>query len=515
MKKILLYALVVSAAMTGCQKYIDVNTNPNVATVTQANYVFANALNSTARTMAGGMHITGGSWAGQYGHSTSFTGGGQEKTYVFTNADFNYFDNPYDNLEDYQYVINHATADGFPHLIGPSMIMQVFMYQKLVDMYGNVPYSEALQGTAFITPKYDDAATIYQALVSKLTAAVNLINATAFPANDPSDIYFNASKARWKQLANTIKLRLILRRINVSGYNPASDIASISADGFIDAPVLSNPGYVKSSGKLNQYYSNYGFNENDAPTGDFRKMGGPIVDWLKNSSDIFRLSRICSAKGDPDNALFSLTPSDYFGVPLGGAGTPYLSSNTSAMGRMVIKKGDATRSFIIMSDAEAYLLRAEAVQRGLLAGSAQSLYEEGVRRSFNICANTYAPSIATATVSQANSAANSYLTSGLSQADWSASPDKLKAIWVQKWVALCNVDGSEVWAEYRRTNSPTNPNGNLPAPASSYTAQSVATTQSQPVRFYYPQRESQVNSANVPLNGSTYVFTTRIFWDVN
>ena len=99
----------------------------------------------------------------------------------------------------------------------------------------------------------------------------------------------------------------------------------------------------------------------------FQKNGRSIVDWLKNSSDIFRLSRICSAKGDPDNALFSLTPSDYFGVPLGGAGTPYLSSNTSAMGRMVIKKGDATRSFIIMSDAEAYLLRAEAVQRGSIS----------------------------------------------------------------------------------------------------------------------------------------------------
>lgn len=512
MKKILLYTLVASAVMTGCQKYIDVNTNPNKATVTQANYVFANALNSSARVQAGGMHITGGSWTGQYGHSTSFTGGGQEKTYIFTNNDFNYFDGPYDNLADYQYVIDHAAADGFPHLIGPSMIMQVYMFQKLVDMYGNIPYSEALFGTKFVTPKYDDAATIYQALTAKLTAAVTLINSTTFPANETSDIYFNASKTRWKQFANTLKLRLIVRRSNVSGYNAATDIATISADGFIDAPVLSNPGYVKSQGKLNQYYQNYGFNENDAPTGDFRKMGAPIVDWLKNSSDVFRLSRICSAIGDPNNDLFSLSPTDYKGVPLGGAGTPYLSSAVSAMGRMVVKKGDATRSLVLMSDAEAYFLRAEAVQRGWLAGSAQSLYEEGVRRSFQLCANTYAPSIATATVAQANSAANAYLSGGLLQADWAASPDKLKAIWVQKWVALCNIDGSEVWAEYRRTNSPTNTNGNLPT---GQTAQSVATSQTQPLRLYYPLRESNVNTANVPLTGTTYVFNTRIFWDIN
>lgn len=512
MKKILLYALVASVGMTGCQKFLDVNTNPNTATVTKANFVFANALNSSARQQVGGMHITGGSWSGQYGHSTSFTGGGQEKTYVFTNNDFNYFDGPYDNLADYQYVIDHAAGDGYAYLIGPSMIMQAYMFQKLVDMYGSVPYSEALKGTGFVTPKYDDAAAIYQNLITKLTDAVAMINASSFPSNDPADIFFNASPTRWKQFANTLKLRLIVRRSNVSGYNPASDIASISADGFIDAPVLSNPGYIKTVGKLNQYYNNWGFNENDAPTGDFRKMGQPIVDWLKASNDIFRLSRICSAKADPNNDLFSQSPTDYAGVPLGGSGNNYLSSNVSAMGRMQIKKGDAIRSLIFMSDAEAYFLRAEAVQRGWMAGSAQSLYEEGVRRSFNICANTYASGIATATTSQANTAANAYLTSGVSQADWSVSADKLKAIWVQKWVALCNVDGSECWAEYRRTNSPSNPNGNLPNP---YTAQSVATSQSQPLRFFYPLRESQVNTANVPLSGNTYVFNTRIFWDAN
>jgi hypothetical protein len=104
------------------------------------------------------------------------------------------------------------------------------------------------------------------------------------------------------------------------------------------------------------------------------------------------------------------------------------------------------------------------------------------------------------------------MTSGQLYADWNASPDKLKAIWVQKWIALCNVDGSEAWAEYRRTNSPANPNGNLPNP---YTAQSVATTAAQPLRLFYPLREYNVNGSNVPLTGQTYPFNTRIFWDIN
>ncbi len=297
----------------------------------------------------------------------------------------------------------------------------------------------------------------------------------------------------------------------MSGYNAAADIATVSSDGYIDAPVFCNPGYLKTAGKLNWYYVNWGFNENDAPTGDFRKMGFAIIEWLKGSGDMFRLQRIASAKADPNNDLFSNLPSDYVGVPLGGAGNPYLSSNVSAMGRMVVKKGDATRPVTIMTDAESYFLQAEARQRGWLAGSAQAAYEEGVRRDFRFVANI-GQAYATATQAQADAAANAYLVNGLANADWNASPDKLKAIWVQKWIALVNVDGSEAWAEYRRTTSPANPNGNIPSP---YTAQSVATTQTQPLRLYYPIVESNSNSANVPLTGSTYVFNTRIFWDIN
>ena len=520
MKRLILFALLGSVVLTGCQKYLAVNDNPNTATVTQSNYVFANALNSAARTMVGGMHITGGTWDGMYGHSTSFTGGGQEKTYVFTNGDFNFWNGTYDNLNDLQYVINNATADGFAYMVGPAMITQVMMYQKLVDLYGNVPYSEALQGTKFTTPKYDDAAAIYTALTTRLTQAVNLINASSFPSNDNSDLFFNGSASSWKKFANTLKLRLIVRRSNVSGYNAAADIATLSSDGFMDAPVLCQPlgGYLKTAGKLNWYYANWGYDQNDGQTGDFRKMGGAIVDWLKTSSDLFRLSRIAALKGKPENDVAMTDPSvnlpaNYQGVPLGGSNgaISYLSSNTSGMGRMVVIKGQATRPVTVMTDAESYFLQAEARQRGWLAGSAQAAYEEGVRRDFQFVCNV-GTTYSTATQAQAITAANAYLINGIANADWSASADKLKAIWVQKWIALTNVDGSEAWAEYRRTNSPSNPNGNIPSP---YTAQSVATSQSQPVRIYYPIGESNNNGANVPLSGSSYVFNSRIFWDVN
>lgn len=509
MKKIL-YILLIAFTFTSCKKFVDVNTNPNTPTVTKSNYVFSNALNNSGRIVAGGLHITGGHWTGYYAHSTSFTGGGQEKTYVFTNNDFNFFDGYYDNLADYQYVIDNAQADGFGYLIGPSMIMQAMIMQKLVDVYGNVPFTQALKGTAFTEPKYDDAATIYSSLMKMLTDGQAKVTSSTFPLSDPSDIFFNANKVRWMQLANTIKARLIIRRSNVTGYTPTADIASITSDGLINAPVFCNPGYIKTAGKLNPYYQNWGFNENDAPTGDFRKMNRVIVDWLKGTNDVFRLQRICSVKGLPDNAVVSPNLSDYVAAPLGGDGSSWLSANVSAMGSMQVVKGQATRPLLIMSDAEAYFLQAEAVQRGWIAGNAQVAFEEGVKRSFALCANSQNASIATASQSAAFAAAASYYTNATNLCDWSASPDKLRAIWVQKWVALCNVDGGEAWAEYRRTSSPANPLGNCPSSPKSV---AVSASTKEPVRFFYPLRESNVNGANVPTGID--VFNSRIFWDVN
>src|SRR5580765_7996376 len=110
MKKYLI--IFAALALGGCKKYLDVNVNPNSATKTNSSYVFTNALARTVSGQVGGVHVMAGSWVGFYGHSTSFTGGGQEKTYVFTNNDFNFFDGLYDNIADYTYVIKHGADDG-------------------------------------------------------------------------------------------------------------------------------------------------------------------------------------------------------------------------------------------------------------------------------------------------------------------------------------------------------------------------------------------------------------------
>ncbi|HEU4901284.1 MAG TPA: SusD/RagB family nutrient-binding outer membrane lipoprotein, partial [Flavisolibacter sp.] len=106
-------------------------------------------------------------------------------------------------------------------------------------------------------------------------------------------------------------------------------------------------------------------------------------------------------------------------------------------------------------------------------------------------------------VPNADARATALLTSGIADADWTASTDKLHAIWMQKWLALVNFGGLEAWTEYRRTNYP-------PIPESAGASAGAAV----PVRLYYPNTEVGANS-NTPKQATDVVFKNRLFWDVD
>lgn len=300
--------------------------------------------------------------------------------------------------------------------------------------------------------------------------------------------------------------------------------------GFITDNVYSEPGnYQKTSGKLNPFYGTYGFDQNDLPTGTFayRKMNKVIIDWLKNTNDIFRLQRLATPQEQiRASSGTTANPGDYQGVPMGSP-TGYLEAVCSGIGSVQVNTNkslnpvfDATRKSIIMTLAESEFLQAEAAHRYSLLGSAATHYQDGVRAAFRLAAATQTGS-ATANAATANAAADAYILSnpaGVSGVylSYTAAPtaaDKLRAIQVQKWEALCDIDGMEAWAEYRRTNT-TNAAGVVSFTGCvPYSPRSVTITGAEPVRLFYPLREESVNSANVPQGIN--VFTSKVFWDAN
>lgn len=504
--KILYIAAFLGLAATSCKKsWLDVNTNPNQPPSATSNFVFSNAQNVSATNFVF-QHETGAYFSGQWTQSSSYIMQATTFTYLYTNGDFNYWDPIYDNLYDYQYVLDHADKDGQLFLKGPARVMKAFWFQQLVDMYGNVPYTDALKGLGSLAPKFDDQKAVYEDLIKQLDAAIVELKANSFPsAFLSSDIIFSGSTAKWLRFANSLKMRILIRQSLISGRDSyiTTEIAKIVAEGsgvlVSGEDVGVNPGYLASAGKTNPYYDRWGYDANGA-TRSLARFPRPtkyLFDVLKASNDTLRLKRLAYAKGGENGSTpgISTQPeliSNYIGVPFGIA-SGYTAPASSYIGPAVIVKGQFNKRLILMTAAEAQFLLAEAKHRYPsigFSGTAQSYYEQGVKESLRLTGT-------------AASAANTILTEGKVNADWAASTDKIQAIITQKWLATADFTGMEAWAEYRRTGFPNTP-------------QSITVPGTErPVRLFYPSTEVGSNQANVPVQTTNDKFTSRIFWDIN
>jgi hypothetical protein len=507
--KALIIATMVAMVGNGCKTkdFLNINTNPNQLPTASPNYLFTNALNVTAVNMLGTNEL-GTYWSGQWSQGNGYIISTQQFAYQFTNGDFNYWDGYYDNLQDYQFVINNADASGQMFLKGPAKVMKAMLFQQLVDLYGNIPYTDALKGAAVLAPKFDDQKAIYESLVTLLDEAIVDLKANPFTGSfGTSDIVFGGNVTKWTQFANSLKMRILIRQSKVTGRETyiKTEINKIvtQGSGFItgeDVGVGGASFYQPAAGQLNPIYDRWGYSETGAKRAlnNYPRPTQFLINSLKASGDTLRMKRIAYATGgenanNPGVSTKAEVAANYSGTPF-GASSGYLPANTSSVGPSLLVKGEYNRKFILMTAAEVQFLLAEAKQRYsdvTLPNTAQVYFETGIAQSFRVLgANT--------------AGATAYKGSGIQNYDWTASTDKLAAIAIQKWIALTNFSGLESWAEYRRTNLPVIP-------------QSVQVPEAtkRPLRLFYPNTEGGSNVANVTAQGTIDPFTTKIFWDVD
>ena len=205
--------------------FYDVNNNPNSAIDVPSDLILPAALVSTStyvNTRFQFLNLWMGywNWSGNYSISTS------DKNYQFQTS---YHNDVWTamyagQLNNYQTIDTKAAAANQPFVQGMAKIMKAFCTQYLVDTYNNVPYSDALKGTTSITPKYDDAKTIYEDLIVQLDAGLALLKtaqglldkgATYNPGSN--DIMFKGYVKLWQKFANTVKLRIAFRKSEKSG----------------------------------------------------------------------------------------------------------------------------------------------------------------------------------------------------------------------------------------------------------------------------------------------------------
>lgn len=368
--------------------------------------------------------------------------------------------------------------------------MKSFYFQYLVDMYGDIPYSQAHLGVNNVNPAYDDDQAIYQDLIVQLDSAIDMIDNA--PSNTVAvgseDVMLGGNMDGWKRFANTLKLRILLRQSTKAETDATlatylnTEFANLDLN-FVNEDITINPGYSNASDVQQNPWMNLMQNLDEdnityRTAYNFRRASSYIAGRLNNTPPDPRRGRI-----------FTLISGNVVGVNQGDSSAP---SGTAPADMSKLGPGlviNSAQDGYVMLLAESLLLQAEAVERGFIPGDAQSLFDAAIVASMNqlgATPGTY--------VSDVN------LVDGKGYA---ASVNKIQAIMYQKSIALNGINGLEVWIEYTRTGLI----NNIPMPLNS-----SSPTNQKPLRLMYPTSELASNSANVPAQSVNDVFTTGVFW---
>lgn len=112
-------------------------------------------------------------------------------------------------LADTQVIINNGTESQLFEHVAVAKILQSYVISSLVDMFGDIPYSEAIQFTGNLNPNLDDDEQVYAAALTLLNEAVEDLGKTSVKSlTGDDDIFYGGNTSNWMKLANTLKLRI-------------------------------------------------------------------------------------------------------------------------------------------------------------------------------------------------------------------------------------------------------------------------------------------------------------------
>ncbi|GAA4317044.1 SusD/RagB family nutrient-binding outer membrane lipoprotein [Pontixanthobacter gangjinensis] len=477
MKKFLLFSLMIGFTLTSCTEDItDYNVDPKSPTQVTPDVTFTNAeknLGDLMTEMSVGRNLMK-VWT-QHWTETTYN---DEANYDIIGRDpsAGFWTRIYNNvLQDLKSSREAIAKDQFTNeavkanQLAIIDVIEVYAYQVLVDLNGDVPYSEALNVVDNINPAYDDAFTIYQDLIARVSADIETLS-NGGASWGAADIYYGGDTAKWAKFAASLKLKLGMRLADFD-----ESLASTTVSEAYEAGVMTSQDdsaiiqYEASAPNTNPIYNLFELNTRYA---DY-VAGKTSVDYLLSVND----PRI-------DDFFTTTEDGEYIGGPI-GANNSY--ANFSHVADYI--GFDPTYPGSIYQYYEVEFFLAEAIERGFIAGDAQEHYEAAV--TSNILYYRGTEEEAEAYLAQPEIAYDS--------ANWE------ELIGTQKWVALFN-RGFEGWTEYRRLDYP------------DFLVNSALTDLPVPTRVFYPLDEEALNGANynaaVQNIGGTDDLYTRIFWDV-
>jgi hypothetical protein len=533
-KLLLLSSLAGLLVTTGCKKNFEsINTDPEhiTSTVMNYNYLFTAAEQITSGNSDGNAYED---WRNNLiysgcmvQHLSSTVGYWDGDKYLF-NASYAsaYWDNNYPNtVTNIVEVLAHTKGDtSQSNFYNIAHIWHAFMFQRMTDMYGDCPYTQAGLGyiSGITAPVYDKQQVIYDSLFVELQTAALALDPSKPNTVGTADLVYGGNVAEWQKFAYSEILRLAMRLVKVDPAT-AQKWITVAVQGGLMASNSDNA-LIAHNAQINQTCNGSAFVLTyDDPNAS--RLSETFVNYLKSTQDprLIYLGTVSTNPGgqfttagyDYGDTSYALQLGQPNGYDLSGGTTDISTSNNwpsvphvttpdsvsvyqnrySIVNRYTYAQWAAPSFMLTYSETE--LLLAEAAARGWVSQDPATLYANGVTAAMQQLTSLNSAAVVSQSQISAYLAANPYTAgSGIEQIN--------NQIWVATFM-----DENEAWENWRRSGYPSLTPVNYPGNATNGTI---------PRRFTYPVGEASTNTTNynaavADLSPAADKMDSRMWWD--
>ncbi|NBC83148.1 MAG: SusD/RagB family nutrient-binding outer membrane lipoprotein [Bacteroidetes bacterium] len=493
--------LLIFVVLTGCSEWLDVNDDPNNVEYAPIEQVLPAGISGVAYVIGGRYQVLGALWSQ---HWTQAPGASQYQGLDSYDINSTTMENAFESLyagalRDLEFVRNESRRLGEWNYYIIATLVQCYTFQILVDLYDQIPFSEALKGDqAAFNPAYEEGQAVYDSLIVRINEAVSYYD----PLNDDieqpeaEDLIFQGNMDLWLEFANTLKLKIYLRQQYARPEVAEAGIRALFEDEeteFLDQPAGVSI-YQNQSGNRNPVYQTEYIQLGNNPN---LILSYTLESFMNENGDISRLSALFNR---PENG------GDHKSLEQGNynpGDEPSGITSASYSKPRVLPDQD----IFIFNSSEVLLLQVEAMIRYDLEShaDARELYELAIDRAYMRLGFT-------------SGFEAYYLSGGPYEFPAEGSPleDFIESIIRQKWLSMVNMQGIESFLEQNRTGYPVE--SDIPADDDNYISGELTisvnnvTSGRFPRRLLFPESESSTTDGVVP---DVQPVWSNVWWDVN
>ena len=425
-KYIILSAAALALSFSSCEDYLDVNTDPNSPSESNLSVseLFPSVEMQLAATYGGDLRSVGGYHAQHYSQdfgTSNWLDYSQFEISATRCSDFYsfYMQRCLSNIAT---ILSKAAESEDWGTYLAATTLRVFIFQNMVDCWGEIPYTEILDPNN-TSPKYDDGADIYAGILAELDAALEKVSASDFVCTN--FLFPSESADSWIKFANALKLRILMRESNVKDVQ-AQLQALIEEDNFPEANVQFEGCFANEKYSYSPFYDN-----NYAPGRQNNIIGNLAIIGTLQQKDAE--GNIVFTDGRLEKYFETNGNGEYTG---GVSGTNFSSpKNKYTSSYWCRPVASATDPVVLISVAETEFFLSEYYARYGSEADAKAHYEAAINASFDAV--------------EADGADDYLAKYPFTKANYA------KILGLAKWVDLSGYNSFEAWCELRRLGYPT------------------------------------------------------------